>query len=71
MDIWVTIRVKLRWLWAAVIATEEQSMRDHATAARVKNDDQRALELRVQADLQHEAHKGLKEAHKEIEDDHV
>lgn len=71
MDIWVTIRVKLRWLWAAVIATEEQSMRDHAQAARAKDNAHQASELRVQADLQHEAHKGLKEAHKEIEDDHV
>lgn len=69
MEIWITVKIKLRWLWAAVVATKEQSMRDHHLAAATKDSAQRADELRAQGDLQWEASQGLKAAQQVVEDD--
>lgn len=68
--IWIRIRIKLRWLMSAIVATKEQSMRDHLQAAKTP-DKQRATELRAQADLHDEASEGFKAILKDHEDDHV
>lgn len=67
-DIWIRIRIKLRWLLAAVVATKEQSIRDHALASQV-DDPQRRAELRASGDLQDEASEGLKVVQNDIGND--
>lgn len=67
-DLWIKVRIKLRWLLAAVVATKEQSFREHIEASESKSP-QRKAELHASGELQHEAHQGLKAVQTEIEND--
>lgn len=65
-DLWVTVKIKLKWLRAAVFATREQSIRDHHTAAKEPGN---ATVFRAMGDAQWDAHKGLEAEQKKVEDD--
>lgn len=68
MDIWITIRIKLKWLLAAVIATKEQSSRDHQAASQAE-DPHRKETFRAMGDAQWDAAKGLEAEQKRVEND--
>jgi hypothetical protein len=67
-DIWITVRIKLKWLYAAVSATKEQCTRDHYAATQDKDPKHKAL-FRAMGDAQWDASRGLAEAQKKVEDD--
>lgn len=73
MDIWITVRIKLKWLYSAVTATKQQAIRDHDMAAKesAKEDSNpvRAQVYHAQGDAQWEASKGLEEVQQKVEND--
>src|SRR5882762_8718568 len=60
-DLWITVKIKLKWLYAAVIATREQSIRDHQTATKEPGN---ATTFRAMGDAQWDAHQGPESAQK-------
>lgn len=67
-DLWITVKIKLRWLYSAVVATKEQAIRDHDLAARETNIF-KAQVYRAQGDAHWDANKGLEEVQQKIEND--
>jgi hypothetical protein len=68
-EIWITVRIKLKWLYAAVTATKEQCSRDHFAATQDPDPKHKAM-FRAMGDAQADASRGLKESLRKIEDDH-